>query len=115
MARGLAIGDKILSGRLFLGTAQYPSPDILRQCIEAAQPGLITVSLRRENAAGKGQKFWDILKGFKIPLLPNTAGCFSAKEAITTSEMARSLSRWILVCSSVAPSWTIASVTALVR
>ncbi len=97
MTRALNIGDKILAGRLFLGTAQYPSPDILRQCIEAAQPGLITVSLRRENAAGKGQKFWGILKGFNIPVLPNTAGCFTAKEAVTTAEMAREIfeTNWI--------------------
>ncbi len=89
MNKPFSIGDTILSSRLFLGTAGYPSPDILRQAIEAAQPGLITVSLRRENAAGNGQKFWDILKGFNIPVLPNTAGCHSAAEAVTTAEMAR--------------------------
>lgn len=83
------IGSLELSSRLFLGTAQYPSPDILRRAIEAAQPGMLTVSLRRENAAGKGQDFWNIIKGFNIPILPNTAGCHSAKEAITTAEMAR--------------------------
>lgn len=109
MARGLAIGDKILSGRLFLGTAQYPSPEILRQCIEAAQPGLITVSLRRENAAGKGQKFWEILKGFNIPVLPNTAGCFTAKEAVTTAEMAREIfeTDWIKL-EVIADDYTLA-------
>lgn len=97
MSKALRIGDQILSSRLFLGTAQYPSPEILRQCIEASQPGLITVSLRRESAAGKGQKFWNILKNFKIPVLPNTAGCFTAKEAITTAEMAREVfeTNWI--------------------
>jgi len=86
-----------LQSRLFLGTAGYPSPDILRQAIEAAQPGLITVSLRRESAAGTGQKFWDILKNFKIPVLPNTAGCHSPAEAITTAEMAREVfeTHWI--------------------
>jgi thiazole synthase len=89
MSGTLSIGDTILSSRLFLGTAQYPSPDILRQSIEAARPGLITVSLRRESASGNGQKFWDILKDFNIPILPNTAGCHSAAEAITTAEMAR--------------------------
>ena len=91
MTSDLKICDTILSSRLFLGTAGYPSPDILRQSIEAARPGLITVSLRRENAAGNGQKFWDILKGFNIPVLPNTAGCHSAAEAITTAEMAREI------------------------
>jgi thiazole synthase len=97
MSKNLNIGNTLLSSRLFLGTAGYPSPDILRQAIEAARPGLLTVSLRRESAAGKGQKFWDIIKGFHLPVLPNTAGCHSAAEAITTAHMARELfeTNWI--------------------
>lgn len=97
MAKPLAINNTILKSRLFLGTAGYPSPDILRQCIKAAQPGLITVSLRRESASGEGQKFWDIIKNFNIPVLPNTAGCHSAREAVTTAEMAREIfgTNWI--------------------
>lgn len=91
MSNTLAIGHTILSSRLFLGTAQYPSPEHLRRSIEAARPGLLTVSLRRESAAGKGQKFWEIVKSFNIPVLPNTAGCYSAKEAVTTAEMAREI------------------------
>jgi len=85
------IGKTEISSRLFLGTASYPSPDILRASIEAAQPGLITVSLRRENAAGKGQAFWDIIKGFNIPVLPNTASCYGVDEAVTTAQMAREI------------------------
>ncbi|MCD8562635.1 MAG: thiazole synthase [Alphaproteobacteria bacterium] len=86
-----------LSSRLFLGTAQYPSPDSLARAIEQASPGLLTVSLRRESAAGKGQKFWEIIKGFNVPILPNTAGCHSAEEAVTTAEMAREVfgTNWI--------------------
>ncbi len=97
MGKNLNIGDVILSSRFFMGSAGYPSPDILRQAIEAAQPGLLTVSLRRENAAGNGQKFWDIIKKFNIPVLPNTAGCYSAAEAVTTAEMAREVfdTNWI--------------------
>jgi thiazole synthase len=93
----LQIDGIALSSRLFLGTAGYPSPDTLGQAIEAAQPGLLTVSLRRESAAGKGQKFWDIIKGFNIPVLPNTAGCHTAREAVTTAEMAREVfgTNWI--------------------
>nr|MBI1231881.1 thiazole synthase [Cytophagales bacterium] len=83
------IGDMLLGSRLFLGTAGYPSPDHLKKSIEAAKPGMITVSLRRESVAGKGQAFWDIIKGFEIPVLPNTAGCQSVQEAVTTAEMAR--------------------------
>ncbi len=78
-----------MNSRLYLGTAGYPSPDILAKSIEAAQPGMLTVSLRRENSAGKGQDFWNIIKEFNIPILPNTAGCHSSKEAVTTAQMAR--------------------------
>lgn len=97
MSKTLNINTTILQSRLFLGTAGYPSPDSLRQAIEISNPGLITVSLRRENAAGKGQKFWDLLKDFKIPVLPNTAGCHSVQEAITTAQMAREIfeTNWI--------------------
>ncbi len=97
MSKPLHIDDTILSSRLFLGTAAYPSPDILKQAIEISKPGILTVSLRRESAAGSGQKFWDIIKGFNIPILPNTAGCHSASEAITCAEMAREVfnTNWI--------------------
>ncbi|MBX2833660.1 MAG: thiazole synthase [Micavibrio sp.] len=93
----LKIGEVELRSRLFLGTAGYPSPDALGRAIEVSDPGLITVSLRRENAGGSGQRFWDILKDFDIPVLPNTAGCFSVKEAVTTAEMAREVfgTNWI--------------------
>lgn len=97
MHKPLAIDDTILASRLFLGTAGYPSPDILRRAIEASNPGLITVSLRRENSAGKGQKFWDLIKDTGVPVLPNTAGCYGVDEAVTTAEMARELfeTNWI--------------------
>lgn len=93
----IQIDDVILSSRFFLGTAQYPSPDALARSIEAADPGVLTVSLRRESAAGKGQKFWGIIKGFDVPVLPNTAGCQSVAEAVTTAEMAREIfeTNWI--------------------
>jgi thiazole synthase len=86
-----------LSSRLFLGTAQYPSPEILHQAIQAAKPGLVTVSLRRESKAGHGQKFWELVKSTGVPVLPNTAGCHSAQEAITTAQMAREVfeTNWI--------------------
>ncbi|MFP4098714.1 MAG: thiazole synthase [Alphaproteobacteria bacterium] len=83
------IGKTEITSRLFLGTAGYASPQILGKSIEAAQPGLITTSLRRESAAGKGQDFWNITKEFNIPVLPNTAGCYGVEEAITTAQMAR--------------------------
>lgn len=97
MSQTLNINDTILQSRFFLGTAGYPSPDALAKSIEAAQPGLLTVSLRRESKAGKGQDFWNIIKDFQLPILPNTAGCQSVSEAVTTAEMAREIfeTNWI--------------------
>lgn len=97
MSNTLNINDRPLQSRFFLGTAGYPSPDALAKSIEAAKPGLLTVSLRRESKAGKGQDFWNIIKGFNLPILPNTAGCQSAAEAITTAQMAREIfeTNWI--------------------
>lgn len=88
----LTIYGKTLSSRLFLGTAQYPSPAILAEAARASNPSLLTVSLRREMAGGKtGSGFWDVVRELGIDLLPNTAGCHSAMEAITTAQMAREL------------------------
>ncbi|MCE0742624.1 thiazole synthase [Acetobacter sicerae] len=79
-----------LSSPLMLGTAQYPSPDILASAVKAAQAGVITVSLRRESAGQKaGQAFWSLIRELEVPVLPNTAGCHTVKEAVTTAHMAR--------------------------
>ena len=74
---------------LMLGTAQYPSPSVLEAAFRASRASVATVSLRRE--AGQGQAFWEIVRGLGVRLLPNTAGCHSAREAITTARMAREL------------------------
>ena len=78
--------------RLLLGTAGYPSPEILRRAVEAGGVEIVTVSLRREFARERaGQRFWELIKELGVAVLPNTAGCRSAKEAITTAQMAREL------------------------
>ncbi|MPM14289.1 Thiazole synthase [bioreactor metagenome] len=80
---------------LMLGTAQYPSPAILAEAFRASRAGIATVSLRREQ--GGGQDFWALVAGLGARLLPNTAGCHTVKEAVTTAHMARELfdTRWI--------------------
>lgn len=72
---------------LMLGTAQYPSPAILARAFAQSKAGIATVSLRREQ--GGGQAFWELIKGLGTHILPNTAGCYSVKEAVTTAHMAR--------------------------
>jgi len=80
-----------VTARLLLGTAQYPSPAILAEAIGAAGAEIVTVSLRREGAGGAGQAFWDLVGASGARVLPNTAGCRSVREAVTTAQMAREL------------------------
>jgi len=91
-----------LRSRLMLGTARYPSPAILAESIEASGAQVVTVSLRRESGGERsGQGFWSLVSGLVqdlgLRVLPNTAGCHSAKEAVTTAHMAREVfgTSWI--------------------
>ena len=78
------------ASRLFLGTAQYPSPAVLGEAIRASGAEVVTVSLRRESGAARaGQGFWELIRSLGVRVLPNTAGCHSVREAVTTAEMAR--------------------------
>jgi len=81
-----------VASRLALGTALYPSPQIMTDAARAAGAGIVTVSLRREQARGKsGERFLDLIRALPVHVLPNTAGCRTPKEAITTAQMAREL------------------------
>ncbi len=72
---------------MMLGTARFPSPAVMEAAFRSSGASVATVSLRREG--GAGQAFWDMVRGLGVHLLPNTAGCHSAREAITTAQMAR--------------------------
>ena len=72
---------------LMLGTAGYPSPKVLADAFARSGAGVATVSLRRES--GGGQDFWALIQSLGVTLLPNTAGCHTAREAVTTARMAR--------------------------
>lgn len=89
-------GEQIGS-RLLLGTAQYPSPHIMAEAVRSSGSELITVSLRREGADGAGASFWQLIKALGVKILPNTAGCHTAQEAVTTAQMARDVfgTNWI--------------------
>ncbi len=80
-----------VASRLLLGTAQYPSPAVLAEAVKSSGTGIITVSLRRETAEGSGAGFWDGLRDTGCRILPNTAGCHTGQEAVTTAHMAREL------------------------
>ncbi len=79
-----------LSSGLMLGTAQYPSPAILAEAFQRSAASVATVSLRRESGQDRaGQDFWQLIRDLGVHVLPNTAGCHTVKEAVTTAQMAR--------------------------
>ncbi|KAB2896905.1 MAG: thiazole synthase [Burkholderiaceae bacterium] len=87
----LVLYGQTFESRLLLGTARYPSPAVLEAAVQRARPAMVTASLRRQgsNAAETGASFWELLRRLGVPVLPNTAGCHSVQEAVTTSQMAR--------------------------
>lgn len=100
----LVLYEERFNSRFLLGTALYPSPQVMQDAIEAADCAMLTLGLRRQNpgggnADGDGDAFWQILRESGCHLLPNTAGCRSAREAITLAEMSRELfdTPWIKV------------------
>lgn len=90
-----------LQSRLMLGTAGYPSPQVLADSLAASGTQVVTVGLKRSLAAGGDNGFIEIIrtamKERGARLLPNTAGCRTAREAITLAHMARELygTHWI--------------------
>jgi len=89
---------KQFASRLLIGSALYPSPAIMQAAIRASGSNIVTVSLRRESAGGKtGDAFWKLIRELDVAVLPNTAGCRSVREAVTTAKLARELfgTSWI--------------------
>ena len=83
---------KSFPSRLLIGTALYASPAIMQGAIRASGASIVTVSLRREAAGGKtGDAFWALIRELGVTVLPNTAGCRSVREAVTTAKLAREL------------------------
>jgi thiazole synthase len=89
------VGDVLLRSRLLLGTARYPSPQVLHDAIVASGTQVVTVGLKRTLAAGADNGFIAGLRGTLTAtgarLLPNTAGCRTAREAVQLAQMAREL------------------------
>jgi len=94
----LQLGDVTLNSRFFLGTAGYPSPQVLVQAIAASGAEVVTVGLKRQLAHGAPLgEFFSMIRQTGVRLLPNTAGCRSAREAVTLARMARELfdTHWV--------------------
>src|ERR671914_47775 len=84
----LAIGGRELGSRLLLGTGGFRSLDALAAAIEASGAELVTVALRRVDPSARGSLV-DVLDRCGVELLPNTAGCYTARDAVLTARLAR--------------------------
>ncbi len=88
----LTIAGRTLHSRLLLGTGGFPSLSLLADAIRASGSELVTVALRRVGVGGSpNQKgsLMDVLEREGVELLPNTAGCFTARDAVLTAKLAR--------------------------
>jgi thiazole synthase len=86
------IGKYEFSSRLIVGTGKYPSLDVMQAAHAASGTQMVTVAIRRINLDERsGKTMLDYIDRSKYVVLPNTAGCYSAKEAILTAQLAREL------------------------
>jgi len=83
------VGPYEFDRRLLIGTAGYPNFEVLMGAVEASRAALVTVSIRRVNLEhSRSDGLIDAL-GPKVQLLPNTAGCYTARDAVLTAQLAR--------------------------
>lgn len=86
----LCIGPYLFASRLLVGSSGYPNPQVMLNAMEASGTQLVTVAIRRVNLKDtSGENFLDLLQQNGYRLLPNTAGCFTAKEAVLVAQLAR--------------------------
>jgi thiazole synthase len=87
----LTLGGLELTSRVLLGTARYPNLDVMLEAIAAAGSQLVTVAMRRVAPAADaaGENLYALLAERGVNVLPNTAGCHTAREAVLTAELAR--------------------------
>ena len=85
----LVIAGKEFRSRLIVGTGKYPSFESMREALEASGAEIVTVAVRRVNLPGQGESLLDFIDPKRYTLLPNTAGCYTADEAVRTCYLAR--------------------------
>ncbi|PNQ99068.1 thiazole synthase (plasmid) [Azospirillum argentinense] len=84
----LTIAGREFCSRLFLGTAGYPNQQVMLDALAASGSELVTLAIRRISLDGYSESLVDVI-GDRAGLLPNTAGCLTAKEAVLTAQLAR--------------------------
>ena len=83
----LTIAGRSFASRLLMGSGGYPNQQVLLDSLQAAQPALVTVALRRISLEAYAESLVDLLDGYV--LLPNTAGCATVKDAVLTAQLGR--------------------------
>ena len=84
----LALGGRTLQSRLLVGTGGFSSLALLSEAVVASGSEIVTVELRRVDPAARGSLF-DVLRDLGVQVLPNTAGCHTARDAVLTARLAR--------------------------
>ena len=85
----LVLGGKEFSSRLIVGSGKYATNEIMRQAHDASGAQIVTVAVRRVSLPGTKESILDFIDTSRYTLLPNTAGCYTADEAIRTAYLAR--------------------------
>jgi thiazole synthase len=85
----LVLGGKEFSSRLIVGTGKYATNDLMRQALEESGAQIVTLAVRRVSLPGSGESILDFIDTSRFTLLPNTAGCYTADEAVRTCYLAR--------------------------
>jgi thiazole synthase len=84
------LADRTFKSRLILGSARYPNPGTMLEALNASGTEMVTVAIRRVNLNdGSSESVLNLLRKENYFILPNTAGCFTAKEAVLTAQLAR--------------------------
>jgi len=93
----LVIADRTFTSRLIVGTGKYPSHPIMRAAHEASGTEMVTVAVRRVDISRQTESLLDYIDTSRIFLLPNTAACFTADDAVRTAHLGREagLSNWV--------------------
>jgi len=88
----LVLGKHTLKSRLIVGTGKYATHDLMRDCLEASGSEVITVAVRRERLIDKeGRSLLEFIDLARYTILPNTAGCFSADDAVRHARLGREI------------------------
>ena len=84
----LVLGTHVLQSRLIVGTGKYSTYELMQQCLEASGSEVITVAVRRERLIdAEGRSILDFIDLSKYTILPNTAGCFNAEDAVRVARL----------------------------